>query len=468
MRKMYIDNLPIKNNRVNWIDSKGVKCKFIYDDIKGEIEIIEYIKSKQKLMVSYNGELFNIKTSHFLKCNISYIIGKKTKEYKLSINSNIKDDYHDVDILEHIYIKYSNGKEKGYRCRCNKCGWDDWRISESNLIKGNGCPCCSNKVIVEGINNIGFTHPQISRYLKHDYDKIAYSINTNKKVDVLCPYCGFEKQMVITNLKRRGFSCPQCGDGVSMPQKFIFSMLNQLNVNFKEEFCPKWSNKKRYDFYFQQYNEKHIIEVHGLQHYKNGFESVGGGKLHEIQENDKLKRELALNNGIKDENYIVIDFRESTLEFGKKSILSSRLNEIFDLDMINWDKCLLDSLKSRVIEVINIRRNSNNTISVTEIMNITNLSRYTVCRYLHIGNELKMCKYNGIKDNGKHKNLYKPKPKKVKVYRGDTFINEYDSADEIANVSLDTFRIEFKANGIRAVCRGDRNSYRGYVFKYSN
>lgn len=468
MKKIYTDNLSIKNNKVDWINSKGVKCRFIYDDIEGEIEIVDYIKGKQKLLVLYNGGLFSVKTSHFLKCNISYIIGKKTKGHKMPINFNIKDDHRDADILEHIYIDYSNGKEKGYRCRCNKCGWDDWRILESNLVKGNGCPCCSNKVVVEGINNIGFTHPQISKYLKHDSDKVIYSINTNKKVDILCPDCGFEKQMNITNLKKRGFSCPQCGDGVSMPQKFLFSMLNQLNVSFKEEFCPKWSNKKRYDFYFHQHNEDYIIEVHGLQHYKNGFDSVGGKKLHEVQENDKLKKEMALNNGVKDENYIVIDFRESTLEFGKRSVLNSRLNQIFDLDIINWDKCLFDSLKSRMIEVVNIRRNSNNTISVTEIMDITNLSRGTICRYLHTGNKLGMCKYNGVKDNGNHKNLYVPTPKKIRVYKDDIFIGEYSSANELSDISFDTFGVEFKANGIRAACRSKRNTYKGYIFKYSD
>ena len=45
MKKIFVDNLPktIQGN-INWKDSVGKLVHFIYDDIEGDIEIIQYIK----------------------------------------------------------------------------------------------------------------------------------------------------------------------------------------------------------------------------------------------------------------------------------------------------------------------------------------------------------------------------------------------------------------------------------------
>ena len=52
---------------------------------------------------------------------------------------------------------------------------------------------------------------------------------------------------------------------------------------------------------------------------------LGGRTLEEEQENDELKKSLAIKNGIKD--YLVIDCRESEMEFIKSNILKSQLNQ---------------------------------------------------------------------------------------------------------------------------------------------
>ena len=78
---------------------------------------------------------------------------------------------------------------------------------------------------------------------------------------------------------------------------------------------------------------------------------VNGGGLKNQQENDKNKYELAINNGIKPSNYIVIDCRYSDLDFIKNNIINSRFNKIFDLSNIDWLKIGQDSEKSIVKEV---------------------------------------------------------------------------------------------------------------------
>ena len=130
-----------------------------------------------------------------------------------------------------------------------------------------------------------------------------------------------------------------CEDNISFSEKFIFKILKDINLDFTWHYSKSdcnWlkNNNKTYDFYFKLNDEEYIIESHGLQHY----EYQGRGRtLEEEQTNDQYKYNLAIQNGIKSENYIVIDFRYSTLEWGKEHVLNSRLNEIFDLSNICKD-----------------------------------------------------------------------------------------------------------------------------------
>lgn len=52
--------------KINWIESIGCKVEFIYDDLKGFIEIIDYDKKKQRVTTKYNNAIFVIKTAHLM------------------------------------------------------------------------------------------------------------------------------------------------------------------------------------------------------------------------------------------------------------------------------------------------------------------------------------------------------------------------------------------------------------------
>lgn len=73
MRKVFLDDLPrrtgYKSNPISWKNSVGYKIRFIYDDIEGEIEIIDYDRDKLRLTVVYNGDIFNIHTGNLLSVN---------------------------------------------------------------------------------------------------------------------------------------------------------------------------------------------------------------------------------------------------------------------------------------------------------------------------------------------------------------------------------------------------------------
>ena len=92
---------------------------------------------------------------------------------------------------------------------------------------------------------------------------------------------------------------------------------------------------------------------------------------------------------------IVEPWDKNTIKDIKKSIESSELNKIFDLKIINWDRCLLESSSNLLKEVCKLRSKSNNSLGSKEIAKKFMISSATVVRYLNIGNTLGLCRYNG-------------------------------------------------------------------------
>ena len=124
--------------------------------------------------------------------------------------------------------------------------------------------------------------------------------------------------------------------------------------------------------------------MNGIQHYE---ESPRGRSLKEEQENDVYKKELALNNNV--ENYIVIDCRYSTFEWLKKNVIKE-LDNIFNLNNIDWNKIWINCQKSLVIQTWELY---NQGMSTKEIAKELNIGKTTVRRYLHKGNEIGKCKF---------------------------------------------------------------------------
>lgn len=151
---------------------------------------------------------------------------------------------------------------------------------------------------------------------------------------------------------------------------------------------------KKYDFYVQ-YNEDIIIECHGAQHYEDhGFGVFNFGRtLEEEKENDKIKTRLALDNGINQTSYIVVDCRKSEMEFIKKSILNSGIPKIFDFNEndIDWNKCEFYACTSLV--KIACDKWNNGIHNTRQISNDMGLHVSTVRSYLRRGSSIGICDY---------------------------------------------------------------------------
>ena len=118
--------------KINWKESVRYRCKFKYDDIEGEIEIVDY--DRPKLIVQYlDYDLFKITTGHFRDCQFGKLLKKITNEFKVEIGQTFKDNKRDLIIIDREYKTIKNIEYKYYRYYCNKCSNEDW-ILESSLL----------------------------------------------------------------------------------------------------------------------------------------------------------------------------------------------------------------------------------------------------------------------------------------------------------------------------------------------
>ncbi|EPB8173244.1 hypothetical protein ACRTAL_002422 [Clostridium perfringens] len=464
MRKVFLENLPKKGDRINWKESIGYKVPFVYDDIEGEIKIIDYITKDRKLVLKYNNEKYTMTSNHFIYCKIgNKILNKRTDNFRIAVNGKIIDEKRDFIILNHEYRLIKEINRKWYKYRCNKCGNEDWMI-EGHLLAGNGCPVCANQKAVLGINTIWDTDRWMCNLGVSKEDAKKYTHSSSKTIMVRCPDCGKEKKTkpyVIYDNK--SIFC-SCGGGKSYPEKFIIELLNQLSVNFETEYSPSYIKPKRYDFYIKKCDC--IIETHGRQHYKeNTFKYCGGRTLEQEQANDNLKRNMALSNGIK--HYIELDCRESEMEYIKNSILNSELSELFDLSNINWTGCAEFANKNIVKEVCDYWNDKGEDENIKCLCKIFKLSKSTITNYLKKGTKLGWCNYDPKEEIKKCGNSSrKAIGKKVEIFKDNKSLGIFESCAELSRQSERLFGCKLLKENISSVCRGVRKQYKNYIFKY--
>jgi hypothetical protein len=291
------------------------------------------------------------------------------------------------------------------------------------------------------------THPHLIKYFANENDAYKYSYGSHKKVLMKCPNCNFEKEITIHDLVNQGFPCSKCGDGISYPEKFMFNLLEQLNINFIKELSKttfKWCDNKSYDFYIPHLNI--ICEVHGIQHYeKNG----NWGSLEKIQKNDQIKLNLALINDI--DHYIVLDCRESTLNWIKNSIMNSKLPILLNFreQDINWSKCDEYSFCNSLIKEVCDLWNSG-LKDTKEIADKFKMGRCTVVRYLNQGKKNNWCDYDPEEENKKkYLKICANKSKRTICLNNNKIFSSIREASDFFKI-LDT--------NISACCRGKYKS----------
>lgn len=468
IRKVFLDDLPRRDgkcNRFYWAKSIGYKVPFIYDDIKGEIEILDF--DGKDLYIKYlNNSPFKIYTSSFTQCMIGKLLGKVTKEFKIKIGDIFKDVKRDLVIIDRKYIKNEYGvKHKYYKYHCNKCGYEGLTEESSIINKKVGCACCCtpSKIVVQGINDIPTTAPWMIKYFQGgEREAKKYTKCSHIKIRPVCCICGkvAERFISIDKIyKQHSIKCNSCNDGISYPEKIMYSVLKQLGINFKTEYSPEWVKPKRYDFYMPDKNL--IIEMDGGWHKRDN--KMSGQTKEKSQIIDNYKNRLAEEHSIKVKR---IDCEYSELDLIRKDIVL-KLSNIFDLPKINWSECEKFALSNLCKKACEIKRDNPN-MTALKIGEIMNLSRGTIVAYLKKGSKIwDWCEYNakeecskqGLK-NGGHNKI------QIEVFKDGISMGIFESSRYLDRESYNLFGIKLSYKHISSVANGKRKSHRGFTFKF--
>ena len=347
-------------------------------------------------------------------------------------------------------IKDDNDVSVKYFCtKCKQYFTKSWAKS----LYCNGCPICANKLIIKGVNDVATTHPWVLQYFVNKEDAYSLPYGTQKRVKLKCPICGKIKTSEVLNLINCGFRCDYCSDNVSFPNKFSRAILENLNVdNLQVEYSPIWIAPKRYDNYFEYKGNKYILEMDGGFHFINNTYTKDSVEI--SKNTDKYKDDLAKKHGIE---VIRIDCRDLNPFSIKNKIEESKLKEIFDLSIVDWQECIKKGSGNLLIEACELFNKYK--MSVSEISKKLQMTRGSIRKYLKIGTECGLCNYD-LKNcqNSKFKVLY--------LYRNGNFIGTYKGfSNLIKYLEKNHPNINFNLKCIQSMYYSNRHycKYKGFI-----
>lgn len=336
-----------------------------------------------------------------------------------------------------------------------------WSAEPHNVDRGHGCPYCAGKSLLIGFNDLWTARPDIAVLLKNSEDGYKYAKSSKERVDFVCPDCGNISNLMINDVYNRGFSCSRCSDGISYPNKFARSFLDQLPIeSYICEYHPDWAKFYFYDNYFEYNNKKYIIEMDGGFHYKDV--SSYNKSLSEIQYIDRIKTELANQNGIE---VIRIDCQESDCDYIKNNILSSNIASIFDLSSIDWDMCNKMANKNILKQACDLY-NSGIT-NLNDIAQILQVHKSTINRYLKSGAKFGWCNYDAkksIKESVRYRSNAKPI---ILINDNNDVIQEFYSIHDCCEKIKEQYGISLWRQKIPEVCKS-HEPYHGFNFRFAN
>ena len=212
--------------------------------------------------------------------------------------------------------------------------------------------------------------------------KINYNNSSCRGYEFECMDCGY----VYDSREDKISTCPICGKKTSYSERFIYSILKQVNINFKPQKEFEWLHNRFYDTYLPDYNA--IIEIHGKQHYEPTKLNCKGKTPEEIYldavESDKIKYDVAISNGL---NYYIINASnpETLFEEAKKSLTFIDFTSISELEC------------EKFANYKSIRKECdlwNEGCSIEEIHNKLGTPLQQVQQKLRLGNKYGMCSYS--------------------------------------------------------------------------
>lgn len=388
-----------------------IKCFLkgeIKDDGKRAKEV--YIQVKHK----YCGELTETTPWSFINTQVK--CGKCCGCYENSIAYYIEkelemnlEDVWDFELNNKHPKAVSVGTSSKYWFKCQKEDDDGNKYHGSYKTtchrfkdrQSRGCPYCGKRTKVHKKDSLGYLYPNIARLLPKDIDVFSLAPSTKVEYEIICPECGekHHKKRCTNDLITNGFSCYYCGDGISRPEKFMINILTRVGVKYTYQLTKNkqsWCKRYQYDFYLDDLEV--IVEIHGYQHYKSSFSTLGGRTLKEEQVNDRAKMKLAYDNGFNDNSYIIVKAEQVEMDYLKFNIINS-LKDIVDFSNLSdecWIECWIKCQKSIVSDVWDDYNSG--MVSIDELVEKYKLHEGTIRKYLRRGSDVGKCNYKTVEE----------------------------------------------------------------------
>ena len=394
-------------------------------------------------------------------------------KYQYEIGEKVINFGRNIEIIDReirLQPRVKNGKQyiqksKYYKYKCLNCGNEDWiyeySLGEHMHCGCNAC-CVPPRKIVVGVNDITTTAVWMVKYFPDGANEAKrYTKYSKEKVDFICPDCGKIHNRSIKDVcSAKTLSCI-CNDTISYPNKYMYNLLEQLKLDFQCEKSFDWSDKKRYDFYFEYNGNPIIVEMNGAQHYVHPI-SNNGRTLDEEKSNDIYKEKLAYENGIK--HYYSIDCSKSNGEYIKDSIICSNLLSVLHIsaEHIDWDK-IDEMATSNFTKIICIYKRDNPNLALTDIATHFRISAKSVLEKVKLGKKFGWCDYD-VKESRQIKESQKRVEHGSKPVYCTTNDMYYRSSSD-AEKEMSTKSKRFFARQIRKSIQRGQN-YLGHKFTY--
>lgn len=437
-------------------------------------EFINKIKEKNKrniaILGEYQGTGKKIKTicndcgnvwdawpSDLLNNHGCMRCGKKRTGRKLSLSheeflSRVQLVHNNITIIGQ-YVNFCTDVTVKYGCN------HILDVDPKALLRGDGCPYCSGHRVLVGFNDFWTTNSDIANLLADSSDGYKYTRGSRQKTYFKCPDCGDINYKSFLQMSRYKFVCNKCSDNISYPNKFGRAFLSQLPIsNVDYEYTPDWAKPYLYDNYFEYNGQSYIVEMDGSQHSNEcGYCRL---TLSERIEIDNIKDKLAEDHNI---CLIRIDCYESDCDYIKNSILSSTLNQLFDLSRIDWKSCDEFAQKNIVKEISLVYNNGNR--DVANLRKLFCLSASSVRRYLKQGTKLGWCNY--ATENSQRIGAIKRTHPVVIINEDNDVLYYFNSVNkQLGQIKKITGK-ELIGSNISIACRTHK-PYKGINFRYAD
>jgi len=283
---------------------------------------VDYVHSQSKVTIicKIHGDFQQIPNAHLQGKGCKHC-GNERHSNKLRKNTEIFIEnalQKHGDTYDYAEVNYNKNCEKVIII-CKKHG--KFLQSPQSHLNGNGCKTCAieNKSNRRRSNTNEFIEKSKKIHGEtYDYSKIEY-ISTKEYVTIICKKHGSFLQTPPSHLS--GFGCPFCKNKTEWKlYENLKNVYSSLENQFKKEWCKR-KNRLPFDFCIPE--KKIIIELDGLQHFKQ----VSVWKPPEEQYKlDKFKEQCANTNG-----YSTIRLLQEDVFFNKYDWLTELCHSIDDI-----------------------------------------------------------------------------------------------------------------------------------------